>query len=345
MLLDSVFRSLYTTPQLSDITLSPPPPLSFSTGFTSIVLSSLERRYGLSSTAAGSIASTFDAAVLVSVIFISYVGGRGHKPRWLGASLIVQAVGAFIFALPQFLFGRYQVGSTGSLDTESCLDGQDFSSDCASSNKAALAFFLIGNIFIGVGAAPLFTVGTSYLDEIIHPSKVSIHLGLFYMLAVVGPALGYALGGVFLTIYVDPWVDTHLQTSDPGWVGAWWLCFLFCGVVSLIIAIPFFCFPRLLPDSEALRMAREKEMAKKCEGKQEVDGQSELQSVLKSFPQELKKILINPSWAFITIAIAVSTIVVAGFASFAPKYVETQFGLSAAASSLAIGAIGEWAEL
>ena len=62
-------------------------------GFTSVVLSTIERRYQFSSTAAGLIASTFDMAVLVSVLFISYFGGKGHKPRWLGISLIIQGTG------------------------------------------------------------------------------------------------------------------------------------------------------------------------------------------------------------------------------------------------------------
>ena len=70
------------------------------TGFTSVVLSSIERRYRFSSTAAGLIASTFDMAVLVSVLFISYFGGKGHKPRWLGISLIVQGAGEFLASYP-----------------------------------------------------------------------------------------------------------------------------------------------------------------------------------------------------------------------------------------------------
>ena len=304
-----------------------------------MVLSSLERRYGLSSTSTGAIASTFDASVLVSVVFISYFGGRGHKPRWLGASLIVQATGSFIFALPQFIFGSYQVGSSGVLDTEMCRDGQDFS-DCVSSKNVVLVFFMIGNIFIGMGAAPLFTVGTSYLDEIVRPKHVSIHLGIFYMLAIVGPALGYALGAPFLSIYVDPWKDTHLKTSDPGWVGAWWMCFIFCGIVSLVISMPFFCFPRLLPDSEKVRLEREAEMAKQCEARAAVDG-GQVKTLLRHFLLEMKKIVTNLSWVFMTVALATSTIVVSGFASFGPKYVETQFGLSSSVASLAVGAVGE----
>ena len=304
-----------------------------------MVLSSLERRYGLSSTSTGAIASTFDAAVLVSVVFISYFGGRGHKPRWLGASLIIQAIGSFIFSLPQFLFGRYRVGDAGLLQTETCLDGLDFS-DCRSSTNGALVFFMLGNILIGVGAAPLFTVGTSYLDEIVRPKHVSLHLGIFYMLSIVGPALGYALGGPFLSIYVDPWEETHLTPSDPGWVGAWWLSFIFCGVVSLIIAIPFFCYPRLLPSSVAVRKEREREMAKKVKARGPVVG-GKVQGAMRVFVLDLKSIVVNSSWIFMTMAITASILVVSGFASFGPKYVETQFGLSSSVSSVAIGAVGE----
>lgn len=275
----------------------------------------------------------------MSVVFISYFGGRGHKPRWLGAGLIIQAIGSFIFSMPQYVFGSYRVGPIGFLGKESCLDGHDFL-DCTSSKNAVLVFFIIGNILIGLGAASLFTVGTSYLDEIVRPRDVSVHLGVFYMTAVVGPALGYALGGAFLSIYVDPWRETHLDSSDPGWVGAWWLCFLFCGVVSLIISVPFFCYPRLLPNSEQVKEEREQEMAKRCVSKTEVDS-GRLKTVFRRFLLEVKRILTNPAWVFMTAALTTSIIIVSGFASFGPKYVETQFGLSSSVASLAVGAVGK----
>ena len=65
-------------------------------GFSSVVLSTIERRYRFSSTAAGLISSMYDMAILVSVVFISYFGGKGHKPRWLGVSLIIQGIGIFM---------------------------------------------------------------------------------------------------------------------------------------------------------------------------------------------------------------------------------------------------------
>ena len=63
------------------------------TGFLSVTLSTIQRRYELTSTESGLILSVFDMAVIVSVIFISYFGGKGHKPRWLGVGLLVQGLG------------------------------------------------------------------------------------------------------------------------------------------------------------------------------------------------------------------------------------------------------------
>ena len=306
-----------------------------------MVLSTIEKRYRFPSLAAGFIASSFDVAVLVSVLFISYFGGKGHKPRWLGVSLIVIGIGSFVFALPQFLFGPYDVGNNAKFRFEACADGTDFSSECKGTNGFALAFFIAGELLIGVGAAPLFTVGTSYLDDIVHPKRVAVHLGFFYALTIIGPALGYGLGGAFLSIYVDPWRSTTLEPSDPGWVGAWWLCFVFAGTVAILLSIPFFLFPRLLPDSHIVKQAREEEMAKVYKSKYGDKEGTDFGTVVKTFPTHIKSLCSNPSWLFITLAITSSIIVVSGMASFAPKFIESQFRLTASIASVLAGVVGK----
>ena len=218
-----------------------------------MILSSIERRYRFSSLAAGFVAASSDFGVLASVIFISYFGGKSHKPRWLGIGLVIQGIGALVFTLPKAFFGNYEAGQRGDQTFESCADGQFYMGNCNNSDDFALAIFIIGQLLIGVGAAALFTLGTSYLDDIVHPRHVSIHLGIFYMMVVIGPALGYGLGGAFLSVYVDPHISSHLTEDDPAYVGAWWLCYIFAGSMSLIISIPFLMFPRLLPDSHLVK--------------------------------------------------------------------------------------------
>ena len=227
---------------------------------------------------------------------------------------------------------------------ESCADGVDFTPNCdvTGNNRYSLIFFYIGNIVIGVGASPLFTIGPSYIDDIIHPKHVSVHLGVFFMCAILGPALGYGLGAAFLSIYVDFWEETTLTPSDPGWVGAWWLCFLFGALVSWLLAIPFLMFPKLLPDSHLVKADREMEMAQKYSAKQGKDSSAEktVKAKLTSFPRHVMQVLATPSWVCITIGICFLAFVVDGIATFGPKYYEAQFSLSAPLASLAVGGSG-----
>ena len=53
-------------------------------GFVNVVISTLERRFGLRSTETGVIAGSYDIGSMLSVIPISYFGGRigTSKPRW-----------------------------------------------------------------------------------------------------------------------------------------------------------------------------------------------------------------------------------------------------------------------
>ena len=251
------------------------------------------------------------------------------------------SAGSFVFSLPQFIFGQYKdgIGTNQSFELCDSLANSTLNCDDSAGNTFALAFFYIGNILIGVGAAPLFTVGTSYLDEIVHPKYVSIHLGIFYVCTLIGPAIGYGLGGLFLSLYVDPWVETNLEPSDPGWVGAWWISFIFSGVLSWLLAIPFLMFPKLLPDSLLVKQERAKEMAQKYEG-QDSTNEVDLATKLKTFPQHLKLVLKTPSWVFMTIALCFSIAVISGISSFGPKYFESQFNLTASMASLLTGLVG-----
>ena len=244
-----------------------------------------------------------------------------------------------MFSLPQYLFGKYQPQAGGS-ETELCDLVSRLPSGCSSSNNTPLILFFLGNILIGVGAAPLYTVGTGYLDEIIHPKYVSIHLGIFYAFSVIGPALGYGLGGAFLSVYVDPWEETSLKTTDPAWVGAWWMCFLLAAIFSWIFAIPLLLFPKFLPDSAEVKIAREKEMAQVYEGTDKGVDEVDFSTKVKTFPHHFKQILLTPSWIFITMAVSFSTLVVSGVVSFAPKYLEAQFQLTSSTASITVGAIG-----
>lgn len=306
-------------------------------GFSSVVLSSIERRFRLSSTAVSVLLVSFDLSVLLCVIFISYFGDKRHKPRWIGIGLIVQGIGALIFALPQFVFGKYEVGSEGSLTLESCSVEGDYGSSCNSSNILAYLIMLFGNVLIGVGAAPLFTLGLSYIDDITFPKYVPIHMGLFYVAVAVGPAIGYGLGGAFLSIYVDPSENTSLEELDPGWVGAWWLCFVFSGILSLIISVPFLMYPRVLSNYAEVVEAHRAEHVTSYTSK--YGDEASLKDQLKAFPLHMWDLCKSPSFVFVTAALSFLFLTLYGLVAFGPKFVESVFNIPASTASILAGAI------
>ena len=311
----------------------------FIAGFTSVVLSSLEKRYGFTSTAVGFVAVSYDTVSIFSGIIVGYLGGRhnSHKPRWMGLSLVLIGIGSLIFASPQFLFGQYNTGSLQNSTYEQCNDERNITTDCSSSNDIAYSVYIFGNSFIAFGAASLFTLGPAFIDEIVFPKYVALHIAVYQIGTLVGPAVGFGFGSFFLSIYVDPWVTTNLKSSDPSWVGGWWLCFIFSGVSCFVLSIPFLMFPKSLPDTHIVKAAREKEILFKS-----IENKADPASLLKSgklFLIHFKRLLTNMPFMFQTISLSVMFILVSGMTSFGPQYMEVQYHFSATSAGLIAGSV------
>lgn len=252
--------------------------------------------------------------------------------------MISLGLGSLVFSSPEFLLGQYKSSSSGHYLYESCLDKRNFTSDCSSSDNFALTIFILGKVLIGIGGAPLYTVAQAYLDEIVFPKYITIHMGIYNAMGILGPAFGYGIGSAALSIYVDPWVSTTLTTSDPSWVGAWWMPFALVGVLTLLGSLPFLMFPRYLPDSYLVRRERLKEIAKTYSSKYS-DEQS-LAVKFKLLPVHIKRLLLNPSFMFMSVALGGIFFLVTSLTNFGPQYLETQFHLTATTAGLISGGVG-----
>ncbi|XP_070657426.1 solute carrier organic anion transporter family member 4A1 isoform X4 [Bos indicus] len=171
-------------------------------GFINTVITSIERRYDLHSYQSGLIASSYDVAACLCLTFVSYFGGHGHKPRWLGWGVLVMGAGSLVFALPHFTAGRYEVqmdevvGTCWANHSSTCKDG-------ASGLSSYRLVFMLGQFLHGMGATPLYTLGVTYLDENVKSSYSPVYIATFYTAAILGPAAGYLVGGALLNIYTD----------------------------------------------------------------------------------------------------------------------------------------------
>lgn len=145
-------------------------------GFINTVITSIERRYDLHSYQSGLIASTYDLAACLCLTFVSYFGGNGHKPRWLGWGVLLMGAGSLVFALPHFTTGPYQVEVDEGLGL--CRANRSVAcADRASSLSSYRLVFMLGQFLHGAGATPLYTLGVTYLDENVKSSYSPVYIG------------------------------------------------------------------------------------------------------------------------------------------------------------------------
>ncbi|KAK3850220.1 hypothetical protein Pcinc_043064 [Petrolisthes cinctipes] len=347
-------------------------------GFVNVCITTIEKKYNLRSTDTGLIAGAYDMASVLCCVPVSYLGSRvgSSKPRWLGWGIFIMGVGSFVFTLPHFISPAYNPSSTtttsgGIGSVLLCLkEGTTRESQCTVLVENWLSsfrhIFVMGQFLHGVGASPLYTLGVTYLDESVEVKMSSMYLGIFYAMAVVGPAAGYVLGGQFLKVYIDSpnihpdtfgvepvsdlWLGAWFGVEPVSdlWLGAWWIGFLLSGTISVLISWPIMAFPALLPGAKAIKATRVSEAHNSGQTLQHSHTSSSSSSRgiggggggfgrLRDLPQAVRVLAVNPTFLALSLAGATEGILLAGFATFTPKFLENQFSMPASLAALIVG--------
>ncbi|NWY65133.1 SO4C1 protein, partial [Erithacus rubecula] len=306
-------------------------------GLINISISTIEKRYELNSSLTGLISASYDIAFCILSLFVSYFGERGHKPRWLAFSAFMLGVGSLVFSLPHFCSGKYQYGGKIE-DTCPTAETTFANATCSASTDSSLHkylyVFILGQLLLGVGGTPLYTLGTAFIDDSVPKHKASLYIGIGYAMSLLGPAIGYVLGGQLLKVnllYLNYFSSSKVDQDDPRWLGAWWIGFLACFFAVWLLIIPFSCFPRHLPGTAEIQA--EKISETHDDGSQVLVQMNNIGQSFKDFPMALLILLRNPVLMSLIIASSSEALVATGFATFLPKFIENQFGKSSSFSA------------
>ncbi|XP_077990557.1 solute carrier organic anion transporter family member 4C1-like [Glandiceps talaboti] len=310
-------------------------------GLVPVSLTSIETRFQMTSTQLGIIVAAYDFTVLVLIVFVSYILATKNKPRWIGIGTAIIGIGALMWTLPQFLTGIYDPGA-GIDYYPLCRPGQNVTYEECDSSWGSLSnyfyMFLFAQITIGIGASPIYTVGYAWVDENATIRKSGWYMGILSTMAMLGPAMGITIGALFLSIYTDPGVETDLTPSDSMYVGGWWIGFFIVFILAFLVSIPISSFSHPeLPDTKNIQDHRRSQAHN--DGSEDVINQEGFGKSWSDIWTATKLLCKNPPYMFVNLARCSGGLLLAGYTPFTPKFIENQFGITAAAAGLLTGAM------
>lgn len=149
----------------------------------------------------------------------------------------------------------------------------------------------------------------------------------------------------------------HLDPGDRRWVGMWWGGFLLCGILLIIVAIPFFSFPKVLThekkklkrldqitkppaSSNSNSLPRQQSQSQHSQEKSQQPKKSVDTGYgkdIKDIPLSMWRLISNPVYIVTCLGACMELMIVSGFIVFLPKYLETQFSLGKSEASVFTG--------
>ncbi|XP_077516668.1 solute carrier organic anion transporter family member 4A1-like [Amblyomma americanum] len=298
-------------------------------------LATLEKRYQLRSVETGLIGSVYSVASLMVLLPVTYYGKDKNKPLLMAFGTCIMGVGSLTMALPYFVGPQYSFSQPRPDTCELAAAVSNESGPACEPGAGDLRnykwFFWVGNFINGIGTSPYFTLGIAYLDENFPRAVSAKYIAAFQASAIVGPATGFVVNGHFLKYYVDQGVNPALlglTRDSTAWVGAWWLCFLYAGLLCFAVALPVSFLPAELPDRAIVMAEKKLEEQAKPADQHEENMRTTVMSLLGIKP-----------FVLVCFAGSAELMVASGLSSFLVKMLQAQFSMTASTASMIMGSV------
>uniref|UniRef100_A0A9J2PMC3 Solute carrier organic anion transporter family member n=1 Tax=Ascaris lumbricoides TaxID=6252 RepID=A0A9J2PMC3_ASCLU len=451
--------------------------------FTFSAVVSIEKQFQIPSRMSGLMVSAGDFGYIPSVVFVSYLGGKGNRARWIGGGCLMIALANFLISMSNFLFPVESIRLNGSvveqrieIDSERLSDDTtaesffeylsksiavtnftdmiemelstklrnvsmkefaqknlDFcypknesmnvcnryfdylrevkapaASDIANirilmgapfafcsrlvnglrdqieylkcskdpSNLGPFIMIFGGLLILGVGRTMPFSLGLPLIDDNVKRKNLPVYFAGMFFIRILGPVLGFMIGGITNRYYYSFEVPPGLSPRDPMWIGRWWAGFLGISIVMFGPSLALYLFPAPskkkaidgtaeLENGDGVKTSLQAETGVEQQPLQKAkpthkrnrslalvdrnvtrdkDGNTvvpkNFDEKVNDFISTVKTIIRAPVYTGALIGRILDVLAFKGFFIFLPKYLEVQFGLPQHVISFYMGIVG-----
>ncbi|VDO26933.1 unnamed protein product [Onchocerca flexuosa] len=194
----------------------------------------------------------------------------------------------------------------------------------------------VGLILFGIGRCMPWSLGVPLIDDTFSKKNLPISVAGMNFIRILGPVCGFLIGSLCSSFYYTLKPPPSLTAKDPTWIGAWWMGFLFIGLLLIGPSIALYFFPlrqksAIVPQSGTVNSdndAEQKEMPMfdKYRHNDSVESVS-IYIKFRALYKAYVELLHSKIFVALLIARTFDLLAVRGYMVFLPKYLEIQFGI------------------
>lgn len=151
----------------------------FLTYFVSVT-TTIERLFKVESKTTGTLLAATEIGQICTTLILTYLAGRGHRPRWIGSMMLVLAVGVISCVLPHLMYGTQlqdvHLDAHRAGAAPACYTFENSSGHCddayivnstkhSSITAVVIPWLFISLLLVGVGQTGIATLGIPFVDD------------------------------------------------------------------------------------------------------------------------------------------------------------------------------------
>lgn len=168
----------------------------FLTYFVSIT-TTMEKLFQIESRTTGTLLAATEIGQICTALFLTYLAGRGHRPRWIACMMLVLAVGVIGCVVPHIKYGTTlldvhldannagaaPICSQNATSYASCSANQVKSNETRSSIAAVvIPWLFVCLLIVGVGQTGIATLGIPYVDDNVGSRQSPLYMGMWLLI-------------------------------------------------------------------------------------------------------------------------------------------------------------------
>uniref|UniRef100_A0A0R3RJ03 Solute carrier organic anion transporter family member n=1 Tax=Elaeophora elaphi TaxID=1147741 RepID=A0A0R3RJ03_9BILA len=206
-------------------------------------------------------------------------------------------------------------------------------------HKRPVMILFFGLIGLGVGRCMPWSLGVPLVDDSFSKKHLPTFFAGMNFIRILGPVCGFLIGSFCSSFYYTLKPPPGLSAKDPTWIGAWWLGYLFIGLLLIAPSVALYFFPvrnkfttpKVLSDAVTDdTCAGQKEIKMLAFDKHSGNDSAESPSIYAKFQalyRAYAEILQSKIFIGLLISRSLDLLAFRGYMVFLPKYLEIQFGI------------------